>query len=84
MQEFMADLAVRRLLIDLDTPPARHLCGGDAIRTAWFNALSMSFPSGEQFFIDAVRARVQTLPGPERARFEPVARPAFATAAAAT
>jgi predicted metal-dependent hydrolase len=70
----MSDLVVRRLLIDLDTPPARHWCGGDAFRTAWFNALSMSFPSGEQFFIDAVRAGVQSLPEEQRARFEPAVR----------
>jgi predicted metal-dependent hydrolase len=70
----MSDLTVRRLLIDLDTPPGRHWCGGDAFRTAWFNALSMSFPVGEQFFIDAVRAGVQQLPEDERARFEPEIR----------
>ena len=70
----MSDIVVRRLLIDLDTPPARHWCGGDAFRTAWFNALSMSFPSGEQFFIDAVRAGVQALPEAERARFEPAVK----------
>ena len=51
----MADLVVRRLLIDMEAPIARHWCGGDAFRTALFNALSMSFPVGEQFFIDAVR-----------------------------
>ena len=51
----MTELVVRRLLIDLETPLARHWCGGDAFRTALFNALSMSFPVGEQFFIDAVR-----------------------------
>jgi len=67
----MSEPIVRRLLIDLDTPPERHWCGGDAFRTAWFNALSMSFPQGEQFFIDSVRAGVQTLPEAERARFEP-------------
>ena len=67
----MSNIVVRRLLIDLDTPPERHWCGGDAFRTAWFNALSMSFPSGEQFFIDSVRAGVQTLPEAERQRFEP-------------
>jgi predicted metal-dependent hydrolase len=67
----MSDIVVRRLLIDLDTPPERHWCGGDAFRTAWFNALSMSFPQGEQFFIDSVRAGVQTLPEAERLRFEP-------------
>ncbi|MCG3189747.1 MAG: hypothetical protein LKCHEGNO_02245 [Burkholderiaceae bacterium] len=62
---------VRRLRIDLDTPLPRHWCGGDAFRTAWFNALSMSFPVGEQFFIDAVRAGVATLPEAQRAAFEP-------------
>ena len=67
----MSELVVRRLLIDLDTPPERHWCGGDAFRTAWFNALSMSFPVGEQFFIDSVRAGVQMLPDGERAGFEP-------------
>jgi predicted metal-dependent hydrolase len=68
----MSEPVVRRLLIDLDTPPSRHWCGGDAFRTAWFNALSMSFPVGEQFFIDAVRAGVQALPEAQRARFEPM------------
>jgi uncharacterized protein len=62
---FMADLVVRRLLIDLESPIARHWCGGDAFRTAFFNALSMSFPVGEQFFIDSVRRGLATLP-PER------------------
>ena len=65
---------VRRLLVDLDTPLPRRWCGGDAFRTAWFNALSMSFPVGEQFFIDAVRAGVQTLPPEAQARFEPAIR----------
>lgn len=60
---------VRRLLIDLGTPFARHWNGGDAFRTAWFNALSMSFPLGEQFFIDSVRAGLALLPEAERERF---------------
>jgi hypothetical protein len=30
--------------------------GGDPIKSAWFNALSMTFPEGERFFIDAVKA----------------------------
>jgi len=59
----MTDLVVRRLLIDLETPVARHWNGGDAFRTAFFNALSFSFPAGEQFFIDSVR-RVLTAPSP--------------------
>ena len=52
----MSNLVVRRLLIDLEAPFDRHWCGGDAFRSALFNALSMSFPVGEQFFIDSVRA----------------------------
>lgn len=61
---------VRRLLVDLETPLARHWNGGDAFRTALFNALSMSFPVGEQFFIDAVRAGMQALPAARRAALE--------------
>jgi predicted metal-dependent hydrolase len=61
---------VRRLLVDLRTPPPRHWNGGDAFRTAWFNALSMSFPVGEQFFIDAVRAGLAALPPGQQARFQ--------------
>jgi predicted metal-dependent hydrolase len=66
----MTDLTVRRLLIDLTVPFDRHWNGGDAFRTAWFNALSMSFPVGEQFFIDAVKLGLQALPEAER---EPLA-----------
>lgn len=66
----MSELMVRRLLIDLETPPARHWNGGDAFRTAFFDALSMSFPVGEQFFIDSVRAGLKALPPEQRERFE--------------
>jgi len=45
----------------MNAPMARHWCAGDAFRTAFFNALSMSFPVGEQFFIDAVRQGSQAL-----------------------
>lgn len=58
----MTELVVRRLLIDLDQPVERHWCNGDAFLTAWFNALSMSFPVGEQFFIDSVRDGLKALP----------------------
>ncbi|MEO6409814.1 MAG: metal-dependent hydrolase [Burkholderiaceae bacterium] len=66
----MTELVVRRLLIDLQTPIARRWNGGDAFRSALFNALSMSFPVGEQFFIDAVRRGMQALPTAERERME--------------
>jgi uncharacterized protein len=37
-------------------PADAHWFGGDPVKTAWFNALSMTFPEGERFFIDAVKA----------------------------
>ena len=58
----MTDLVVRRLLVDMQAPIARHWCAGDPFRSALLNALSMSFPVGEQFFIDSVRAGFQSLP----------------------
>lgn len=66
----MTDLVVRRLLIELETPVRRHWCGGDAFRSAFFNALSMSFPVGEQFFIDSVRAGWKALPPAQQAAFK--------------
>ena len=66
----MSSLVVRRLLIDLEKPFDRHWNGGDAFRSAYFNALSMSFPVGEQFFIDSVRDGVKALPAETRQRFE--------------
>ena len=65
----MTELVVRRLLIDMEAPIARHWCAGDAFRTALFNALSMSFPVGEQFFIDSVRKGLQALPPEKQERF---------------
>jgi uncharacterized protein len=65
----MTDLVVRRLLVDMEAPIARHWCGGDPFRTALFNALSMSFPVGEQFFIDSVRDGFKALPVEDQERF---------------
>jgi len=65
----MTELVVRRLLIDMESPIARHWCGGDAFRTALFNALSMSFPVGEQFFIDSVRHGFKALPEDKQERY---------------
>lgn len=36
-------------------PLPRHWLGDDPLRTQVFNALSMTFPVGEQFFIDSLR-----------------------------
>jgi predicted metal-dependent hydrolase len=65
----MTDLVVRRLLVDMEAPIARHWCAGDPFRTALFNALSMSFPVGEQFFIDSVRNGFKALPPGQQERF---------------
>ena len=65
----MTDLTVRRLAVDLDTPFPVRWNGGDAFRSALFNALSMSFPVGEQFFIDSLRAGVAALPPGRREAF---------------
>jgi predicted metal-dependent hydrolase len=71
MEQFpMTDLVVRRLGIDLDTPFPVRWNGGDAFRSALFNALSMSFPVGEQYFIDSVRRGVAALPPERREAFE--------------
>ena len=61
-------LTVRRLRVDLDTPLQRHWAG-DAFRSAFFNALSMSFPAGEQTFIDSMKKGLAVLPAQRRAAF---------------
>jgi len=55
-------LMVRRLLLDFSDGFDRHWAGGDAFKTAHFNALSMSFPVGEQMFIDSLRNAASFLP----------------------
>lgn len=52
----MSTLTVRKPNLDLSSGFPRHWMGGDVYRTAFMNALSMSFPLGEQMFIDSVRA----------------------------
>ncbi|MFM7531404.1 MAG: metal-dependent hydrolase [Rubrivivax sp.] len=73
----MSELVVRRLLVDLKSPIPRRWNGGDAFRSAFFNALSMSFPAGEQVFIDSVRKGLPRLAQRDpaaHARFEAEAR----------
>ncbi|MEY4975557.1 MAG: hypothetical protein RIQ97_752 [Pseudomonadota bacterium] len=68
-------LTVRRLMVDLSKGFDRHWNGGDAFLTAFMNALSMSFPTGEQFFIDSVREGLKQLPDtPEHAKLRAVAK----------
>ncbi|MBB3214428.1 hypothetical protein FHW67_003745 [Herbaspirillum sp. Sphag1AN] len=68
MNRSTESLLIRKLDVDLAGGFPRHWHGGDAFLSMYFNALSMSFPVGEQFFIDAVRAGVALLPDtPEHA-----------------
>ncbi|WP_038490172.1 metal-dependent hydrolase [Collimonas arenae] len=55
-------LLVRKLLVDLSQGFPRHWLAGGAFRTQFFNAMSMSFPVGEQDFIDSVREAALALP----------------------
>ncbi len=55
-------LTVRKLEIDIEGGFDRHWHGGDAFLSQYYNALSMSFPVGEQSFIDAVRECAKNLP----------------------
>lgn len=41
---------------------AHHWLDGDPVATAWFTALSASFPRGEAMFIDAVKAHREGVP----------------------
>lgn len=58
----MTTLTIRKLNIDLSGGFPRHWHGGDAFRSQYYNALSMSFPVGEQYFMDSVRAGAALLP----------------------
>jgi predicted metal-dependent hydrolase len=49
-------LSVRDRRFGRDAQPDRWWLNGDPIATAWFNALSITFPRGETLFIDAVKA----------------------------
>jgi uncharacterized protein len=52
----MSQLTVRKLEVDLSRGFDRRWLAGDTYRSHFFNALSMSFPIGEQMFIDSLRA----------------------------
>lgn len=46
----------RHPAFDLHAALATNWHGGDPFKTAFFNALSLTFPVGEKYFIDSVRA----------------------------
>jgi len=49
------DFVARNRNFDLRESLARDWHGGREFQTAFFNALSFSFPSGEKFFVDSVK-----------------------------
>jgi hypothetical protein len=44
---------------------ARDWFGGNPFKTAWFNAMSITFPLGEKFFIDSVRHYADRITDPK-------------------
>ncbi len=55
-------ITVRDRRFGRDGKRPRWWLGGDPVATAWFNALSGTFPRGEAFFIDAVKAHRDGVP----------------------
>jgi uncharacterized protein len=50
-----ASMTIRALQLDFSQGFDRRWFGGDAFRSAYFNAMSMTFPLGEQSFIDSIK-----------------------------
>jgi len=48
-------IQVRNIRFELSEPLASDWLDNDAFKTAFFNALSMTFPAGEGFFIESVK-----------------------------
>lgn len=49
-------ITVRDARFGREAAPLRWWVNGDPVATAWYNALSASFPRGEAMFVEAVRA----------------------------
>jgi uncharacterized protein len=60
------DLTIRKFLVNLEAGFPRHWHSNHAFETQLYNALSMSFPAGEQAFIDSVRDVLPMLPADSR------------------
>jgi predicted metal-dependent hydrolase len=50
------EITVRDRRFSRGATPGRWWLGGDPVASCWFTALSLTFPRGEAFFIEAVRA----------------------------
>jgi predicted metal-dependent hydrolase len=49
-------ITVRDLRFGRDAPPRRWWLNDDPVASCWFTALSLTFPRGEAFFIESVKA----------------------------
>ena len=58
------DVKLRRMKFDMDARVPRNWVRGSQFLTHWFNAMSVVFPEGEKFFIEAVRHYEDTLSDP--------------------
>ena len=67
-----ADLRIqpRNVMFARDRSAARWWNGGDAVATAFYNSLSLTFPKGEAFFIDSVRNFRECVPAPQQAQID--------------
>jgi predicted metal-dependent hydrolase len=59
------DFAARNRSFELRESLGRDWHGGREFQTAFFNALSLSFPSGEKFFVDSVKHYLPRIDDPK-------------------
>jgi predicted metal-dependent hydrolase len=55
-------IILRNPSIDKGLIVKKHWLNNDPVATAWFTALSASFPRGEAYFIESLRANIEPLP----------------------
>lgn len=55
-------ITVRDMRFGRKGKPPRWWLGGDPVATAWYNCLSGTFPRGEAYFIDSVKAHREGVP----------------------
>jgi uncharacterized protein len=67
-----ADLQIqpRNVMFARGRTAARWWNGGDAVATAFYNSLSLTFPKGEAFFIDSVRNFRDRVPAPQKEQID--------------
>jgi predicted metal-dependent hydrolase len=56
------EIVVRDRRFGRNAPATKGWLGGDLVGSAWLNALSNTFPRGEAFFIEAVKAHREGVP----------------------